>query len=88
MKKPDKSPILLKLSTNVGFGERKIMAKSSSKYFLTFRLEGPLRKMALVYDIWLILISFSIFTTKKGHLELMKSTKSRSTIISLKANIF
>ena len=55
-----KSLISLKISINVGFGERKIIAKSGSKYFLTFKLEGPLGKMALIYGI-----SFSIFTTTK-----------------------
>ena len=55
-----KSLISLKLSINVRFGERKIIAKRRSKYFLTFKLEGPLGKMALIYGI-----SFSIFTTTK-----------------------
>ena len=41
-----KSPILLNLGINVGFGEQMIMAKTS---FILFKLGGPPPKMALCH---------------------------------------
>jgi len=47
-----KSPILLKLGTNVGFGEQMIMAKIRSKYFIPSKLGADhLQKRPFVVNL-------------------------------------
>lgn len=64
-----KSPILLKLGTNVGWVREWLSQERRSKYFIPFKLCGHLKKRTLIWAYLIRCLWFSTSATRKAKLK-------------------